>query len=434
MNLALDTKDPVVGDTARPGKAPRQHGCVRVGGIIVLLIACCGDLLILGTDSADPLLHLPVLAVGLAAVLWPVRRRPARLTPEVRTAVPALVTAAYLLTLVALGQKGGWGPGLSALLLCLLFVAVRTCSPRGALICGVLIGVVLLALPLPYYLVEPDPSASGVLAVILLLGGCTAGLAAYVRTLDNRRTVAVTETRRAERLAMAADLHDFVAHHVTGILVQAQVARMMAATGAEGSGEAGTTPDETWDRLDPVLAGIERAATEALASMRRTVGVLREHDDETESADRRPVGDLAAVTDLVDGFDGVGGVDGRKPVLHREPAVPDDLPHEVQAAAFRVVQEALTNVRRHAADATEVTVGLRYAAGALEVVVRDDGRGGASLPEAARGGGFGLVGLTERVTALGGRLRARPREEGQGWEVAALLPAAPVGNAVVGRG
>ncbi|MFY7635001.1 histidine kinase dimerization/phosphoacceptor domain-containing protein [Streptomyces soliscabiei] len=81
--------------------------------------------------------------------------------------------------------------------------------------------------------------------------------------MDYRRSVAVSDIRRSERLAIAADLHDFVTHHVTGILVRTQMARMMAAT----------QPREP----DPVLAGIERAATEALASMRRTVGVLGGH-------------------------------------------------------------------------------------------------------------------------------------------------------------
>ncbi len=103
--------------------------------------------------------------------------------------------------------------------------------------------------------------------------------------------------------------------------------------------------------------------------------------------------------------------------------MPDDLPHEVQAAAFRVVQEALTNVRRHAADATEITVRLRHDGRRLEVGVTDDGRGGTQLPAAAHGGGFGLVGLTERVTALGGDLCAGPPAgQAQGWEVRALFP------------
>jgi signal transduction histidine kinase len=136
------------------------------------------------------------------------------------------------------------------------------------------------------------------------------------------------------------------------------------------------------------------------------------------------VGDLlpAGITDLVDGF----ASPVQKSVLHRDPAVSDDLPHEVQAAAFRVVQEVLTNVRRHAADATQATVRLACPGDRLEVTVTDDGHGGTQLPEAAHGGGFGLVGLTERVTALGGDLHAGPRggpAGGAGWQVRAVFPA-----------
>ncbi|RPF34965.1 sensor histidine kinase [Streptomyces sp. TLI_185] len=95
----------------------------------------------------------------------------------------------------------------------------------------------------------------------------------------------------------------------------------------------------------------------------------------------------------------------------------------MQAAAFRVVQEALTNVRRHAADATEVTVVLEHDGSGLSVTVSDDGRGGTRLPAAAHFSGFGLVGLRERVTALGGELRTGPRAgAGRGWEVRARFP------------
>ncbi|MFF7520351.1 sensor histidine kinase [Streptomyces pseudovenezuelae] len=257
----------------------------------------------------------------------------------------------------------------------------------------------VLALPARPFADDEDFMPAYMLIGFVLIG-LTVAFAAYLRSQDYRRTVAVSETRRSERLAIAADLHDFVAHHVTGILVQTQVARMMADTDS--------------DELDPVLAGIERAATEALASMRRTVGVLR---DTADAADRRPVGDLAGIAGLVDGFSSPV----QKAALHREPVVPEDLPHEVQAAAFRVVQEALTNVRRHAGDASEIAVGLRYERDRLEVTVSDDGRGGSQLPPAAHGGGFGLVGLKERVTALGGELHAGPRA-GDGWEVRALFP------------
>jgi signal transduction histidine kinase len=381
-------------------KPPSSRGCVRGFGVGALLAGAVTDVVYAGSadDSVWP--PLTLLLVGLAAVLWPTERRPRWLTPEVRTAVPAVLSVLYTLGVLGTGREVLFGPGEVAILLCLLFIAVRHCSPRWAVVCGVLDGGALLVLPLRYFSWRQG-EAQACAVIGLVLAGLFTGLAGYLRSLDYRRTVAVSETRRAERLAIAADLHDFVAHHVTGILVQTQMARMMADT----------QPRE----LDPVLAGIERAATEALASMRRTVGVLR--DTGQDMADRRPVGDLAAITELIEGF----GTPGQKVVLRRDPAVTDDLPHEVQAAAFRVVQEALTNIRRHAADATEITVRLRLDGGRMEASVADDGRGGTQLPDAAHGGGFGLVGLKERVTALGGELHAGP-QVGVGWKVRAVFP------------
>ncbi|MGI5379690.1 sensor histidine kinase [Streptomyces sp. CA-251387] len=388
-------------------KSVSPRGCARGFAVGVLIAACVVDVLYAGSDgtsvlpTASPVWPiLAVLLVGLAAVLWPAGRRPEWLTPQVRTAVPALVSALYSVGSLLTLRVNTFGPGEVLILLCLLFVAVRHCPPRWAWGCGALVVGALLLLPVRYLRLL-DADMLGFMVAGLVLVGLFAGLALYLRTMDYRRTLAVSETRRAERVAIAADLHDFVAHHVTGILVQTQMARMMAQT----------QPQE----LDPVLAGIERAATEALASMRRTVGVLRDSGD--EAADRRPVGDLAAVAELTDGF----ASPVQQVTLRRDRAVSDDLPHEVQAAAFRVVQEALTNIRRHAADATHVEVRLRDCAGRLEVSVADDGRGGTQLPAAAHGGGFGLVGLKERVTALGGELDAGPRG-GVGWEVRAVFP------------
>ncbi|MDQ1050150.1 sensor histidine kinase [Streptomyces sp. V4I2] len=375
------------------------RGLARGFGVGALLSAATVDLAYAAGQDAGAWPAAVVLLVGGAAVLWPADRRPAWLTPQVRTVVPAVVSGLCTLATVEY-PEALFGPGELTILLCLLFIAVRHC-PRGSVVaCGALVGGAVLALPVRALRSEPD-TMQGFMLIALVLIGLTAGFAAYLRSMDYRRTVAVSETRRSERLAIAADLHDFVAHHVTGILVQSQVARMMA--------------DSRQDELDPVLAGIERAATEALASMRRTVGVLR--DAGTDPADRRPVGDLVGITDLTEGFAGPF----QKVTLLRDPTVPDDLPHEVQAASFRVVQEALTNVRRHAGDATQVTVRLRRDEGRLEVSVTDDGRGGSRLPDAAHGGGFGLVGLKERVTALGGDLHAGPRG-GHGWEVRAVFP------------
>ncbi|MDX3451732.1 histidine kinase [Streptomyces sp. ME02-8801-2C] len=374
-----------------------------VGAFVVALLVMAGVVdLLEATDSAYPVWpHAVVLLLGYTALLWPARHRPDWLTPQIRTGAAAvaslLVTAGSLL-----GAQTLFGPGETVLLLSLLFVAVRSCPQPWAVICGVLNAAALISTPARFYQ-DDTSSLLGFMMVMLVMTGIIGSLAAFLRSQDYRRAMAVVETRRAERLAIAADLHDFVAHHVTGILVQTQMARMMATTEPE--------------KLDTVLEGIEHAATEALASMRRTVGVLRATGP--DAADRRPVGDLAGIAELVDGF--------ASPVQHvtldRDPAVPDDLPHEVQAAAFRVVQEALTNVRRHAADAIGITVRLRHEGHRLEVGVINDGRGGTQLPAAAHGGGFGLVGLTERVTALGGDLRAGPPDgQTEGWEVRALFP------------
>ncbi|MDX2911311.1 sensor histidine kinase [Streptomyces griseiscabiei] len=384
-------------------------------GITTLVLLAAMDVLIAVVDDKALWPVLVLLSLGLAAILWPSARRPGRLTPQLRAAVPA--GASLALTAVARQAEPirMFGPGEVAVLLCLLLITVRTAPPRWAGLCAVLVGAAAIATPLRFYAIgtQDDNLILGLALAVALLTGIAACLGGYLRALDHRRGVAVAETRRSERLAMAADLHDFVAHHVTGILVQTQMARMMV------------TSDP--GRLDPVLAGIEHAATEALDSMRLTVGILREGPERAarlEPGESRPVGDLTALAELVDGF---GGPTGSQAELHRDASVPRNLPHEVQAAAYRVVQEALTNVRRHAADATEVTVALAHADDTLRVTVRDNGRGGAPLPHAARGGGFGIVGLTERVTALGGELRTGPRKD-HGWEVIALLPAVRQGS------
>ncbi|WP_045563633.1 sensor histidine kinase [Streptomyces sp. FxanaA7] len=386
----------------------RRQGCLRALGITTLVMLAVADVLIAVANGKTLWALLLLLTPSLAAVLWPSARQPAWLTPQLRAALPAGASLALTTVAAASERMRTLGPGEVAVLLCLLLVAVRTCPPRWALPCAVLAGAATIAAPLRFYDAIVVEDVLLFTMPLALLAAVFAGLGGYLRTLDHRRGVAVAETRRSERLAMAADLHDFVAHHVTGILVQTQMARMMAAT------EPG--------RLDPVLAGIEHAATQALDSMRVTVGILRGGPEETarlQPGRSYPVGDLTALAELVDRFD---APTGPKAELHLDASAPRSLPHAVQAAAYRVVQEALTNVRRHAADATEVTVTLAHVDDTLHVTVRDNGHGGASMPYAARGGGFGIVGLTERVTALGGTLHTGPRQD-HGWEVVALLPA-----------
>jgi signal transduction histidine kinase len=385
----------------------RRQGCLGATGVTALVLPAAADVLIAVANGKTLWPLLLLLSLGLAAVLCPAARQPAWLTPHLRTAAPAGASLALTAVAATTERVRTLGPGEVAFLLCLLLIAVRTCSPRWAWLCAVLTGGATVVAPLRFHEVIAKEDAALFALPLALLAGVFAGLGGYLRSQDHRRGVAVAETRRAERLAMAADLHDFVAHHVTGILVQTQMSRMMVATEP--------------DRLDPVLEGIERAATQALDSMRLTVGILRggrETATRPEAGENRPAGNLADLAELVEGF---GGPTGPKTELHRDSSAARNLPHEVQAAAYRVVQEALTNIRRHASDATEVTVALTHVDGTLRVTVRDDGRGGAPMPYAARGGGFGIVGLTERVTALGGTLHTGPRQD-HGWEVVALIP------------
>jgi signal transduction histidine kinase len=270
-----------------------------------------------------------------------------------------------------------------------------------------LLGTAVLATPLRWSAV----AGALVSAPLGITVSIALGIGLYLRALDARRARSLAAARRDERLELARDLHDFVAHHVTGIVVQAQAARFAAQAGA------GQSPDD----LDRMFGGIEKAGTEALTSMRRMVGLLRDaqHVDAPDgdarpdrSAATRPVGDLGGLRDLVAGFAHPPATLTLAPDL-------GTLPPEVAASAHRVVQEALTNVRKHAADAASVRVTLGRAGGDVEVAVRDDGRGrGRRLPS----GGFGLTGLAERVGAAGGRLRAGPCPGG-GWEVVAVLPA-----------
>ncbi|XRQ12446.1 sensor histidine kinase [Actinomadura welshii] len=316
-------------------------------------------------------------------------------------------------------------------LLLLIVRAVWRTERRWLVPMAVLLGAAVLAGPLRWSVF----AAAAFTAPLGITVAIALGIGLYLRALDARRSRALAAARRDERLELARDLHDFVAHHVTGIVVQAQAARFAAQSGAAQSPE----------QLDRMFGGIETAGTEALTSMRRMVGLLRDAQNaDAADGDARggqarpvtgnpgkggaiagdsavgaavgavaaPVGDLTPLRDLVAGF------------THPPAALtvaPDlgTLPPEVASSAHRVVQEALTNIRKHAADAASVRVTVARAGEAVEVAVRDDGRGrGRGLPSS----GFGLTGLAERIGALGGRLHAGPRPEG-GWEVVAVLPA-----------
>ncbi|MEV3924672.1 sensor histidine kinase [Actinomadura coerulea] len=214
-------------------------------------------------------------------------------------------------------------------------------------------------------------------------------------------TTLLEHTARGERARIARELHDVVAHHISMISVQAETARL-AVPGM---------PEEGARRL----LAIGDTARTALTEMRRLLGVLRE--DAGAEPTRRPQPGLQELLDLVDQTRETGAAGVRLIVGGHVAALDPGL----ELAAYRIVQEALTNARRHAPGAA-VDVELDYAPDALRVSVRDNGPGpGPGGGPGAGPAGHGLLGMRERAAAVGGDLRTGPGPAG-GFLVEATLP------------
>ncbi|ONI80698.1 hypothetical protein ALI22I_46465 [Saccharothrix sp. ALI-22-I] len=207
-------------------------------------------------------------------------------------------------------------------------------------------------------------------------------------------------TARGERARIARELHDVVAHHISMIAVQAETARLttpgMPAAGAQRLSEIGDT------------------ARAGLTEMRRLLGVLREDAAPEEVAQRQPQPGLQQLNELLDHARDTSGAGARLIVS----GTPAELDPGVELAAYRIIQEALTNARRHAPGAA-VDVELHYTDEALRLRIRDNGPG----PPATALGGHGLTGMRERAAAVGGRLHTGPTAVG-GFLVEASLPKA----------
>jgi signal transduction histidine kinase len=242
--------------------------------------------------------------------------------------------------------------------------------------------------------------------LFLLLVSVAAGVYFRARDRERNQTVkaAVTSAQQGERMALARELHDVVAHHVTGIVVQAQAALLVAEKNPEVA--------------VPALEKIERSGTEALKAMRTLVGSLRDGTaawtaGNTDMADQATTDLAGDLNGLAENFPG--------PPVHLELDLPDELPHEVGRSVLRLVQESLTNVGKHAPDATVVRVLVaKTPSETLHVRVTDDGSQRPVDP-AGGSGGYGLVGMRERVELLGGRFDAGPSGY-VGWSVEAWLP------------
>jgi signal transduction histidine kinase len=235
--------------------------------------------------------------------------------------------------------------------------------------------------------------------LLVLLVGCEALRGGRERRLEERRTRELQERTRAdeERLRIARELHDVLAHSISLINVQSGVALHLL--------------DDRPEQARTALSAINEASADALREVRSVLGVLR---GDGEAPPRSPTAGLDSLDELV----ARAGAAGVTVAVHVE-GERRSLPTSVDLAAFRIVQESVTNSLRHAG-ASEVTVHLGYAPDALTVQVDDDGSAPSAEP-GSDGGGSGIPGMRGRATALGGELEAGPGPGG-GFRVRARLP------------
>jgi signal transduction histidine kinase len=308
-----------------------------------------------------------LLAASSAALLW------RRAHPEIVLVVTGLCTAFYY----GLGFPGGPEPVPFVVALYVAAVEGRRSVVVVATLCSA--GVVTLVVVARG---ESPPSVSELVAVVAVLGAVVAaGEVGRARRAYQREA----EARAAlgERLRIARELHDVLGHHLAVISIQANAALLRGETRPELAPQA--------------LEVIKQSSADATRELRNALGPLRFGEDAR----------LARIGELLDGI-------GLRTRLRLE-GKPRPLPPEIELAGYRIVQEAVTNVVRHAA-AHEVDVLLGYRPDALEIRIADDGTTPPNPP------GGGIRGMRERAESLGGELAAEARESG-GFAVTARIPA-----------
>ncbi|WP_369213431.1 sensor histidine kinase [Streptomyces flavofungini] len=352
-----------------------------------------------GTRTPDPL-SLLLMALGALALFF--RRR----APWTVLAATCAASITELLT----GEPRA--PVVMCAVIALFTVAATTDRSTtwriGLVTMAGLTGVAMLSGSLPWYAQEN----LGIFAwtgMAAAAGDAVRSRRAFVDAIRERaeraeRTREEEARRRVaeERLRIARDLHDVVAHHIALVNVQAGVAAHVM--------------DRRPDQAKEALSHVRDASRSALNELRATVGLLRQSGD--PEAPTEPAPGLSRLDELVDTFRHAG-----LPVEVALGQVGLDLPAAVDLAAFRVIQEALTNVRKHAGPDAKAEVSVVRVGPNVEVTVIDDGGQGtqAGTEPNTDGGGHGLLGMRERVTALGGSCTAGPRYGG-GFRVHAILP------------
>ncbi|MFF7728463.1 sensor histidine kinase [Streptomyces sp. NPDC008001] len=341
-----------------------------------------------------------LLAVSLLAGV--VRRMP----------LPALAIALFGSTAVVAGTPSPSHEGMEAAYqgqflaypavdLILGFI-VATCTRRAS-IAAVAVSFTVQLLVIGVFAHGDGLTVNGVIALLAMSASCIAGLLVRERRehAEALRTQEVAEAVTAERLRIARELHDMVAHSIGIIAIQAGV----------GSRVIETQPAEARE----ALRAIEATSRETLSGLRRTLVSLRRAERGATAPEESPLAPAPGLADVERLAAATADAGVRIDVCRS--GSPRPLPADIDLSAYRIVQEALTNVVRHAGTG-RCRVVIGYGDEELSVEVVDDGRGATGD---AQGHGFGIIGMRERVGLLGGRLSAGPRPEG-GFRVAARLP------------
>jgi signal transduction histidine kinase len=340
-----------------------------------------------------PLDPLAYGLMGVAAAVLVGRRR----WPLAALAVTAAASVVYL------ALEYPYGPILVAMSVAIYSVAIRLPAGPSLVACGVtLVAVVLPGLVGidPERLLTEAPLLLGVLSGLLLPSWAIGTVVRLAREAEQRARQDDARRRSyEERLRIAREVHDVVGHSLAVINLQAGVALHVV----------GRRPEQA----QVALAAIKRSSKEALEELRGTLAVFRQPEPDHPDGARRPAPGLGQLDGLVAAM-----AEGGLPVEVAVTGERASVPAAVDLAAYRIVQESLTNVVRHAGPAT-ATVKVGYAPGAVVVEIADTGRGRS--PGAAGPAGHGIAGMRERAAAVGGRLEAGPSADG-GFLVRARLP------------
>jgi len=399
---------PALPDAGRA--SPGTVDAVLVGVLLTFLI---GFAVVVGTRSINPWTWMFIGAVQIVPLLW---RRQAPLL------VAGIIAAGCLLQLSVMTESH---PANLAVPIAVFSAAAHgTRTESAATVALGLVGALLAAMRWTAWSNSVIfLGLLGILSMIVILSWLTGDvtrrrLIVQSRAADQQAALARDEAQRSrlavqdERAAIAREMHDVVAHSLAVVVVQADGALYAARTALDQPPQV-EADRAALEQAATTLETLAETARSSLAETRRLVGVLRE---EGAGAEYAPFQGLADLDRLADGMRD----SGREIQVAMRGRI-DDLSREVDQAAYRVVQESLTNVLKHAGPSVRVDVDVLRTPAVLLVRVTDNGPTQGSSPD---GTGHGILGMTERIEVLGGSLHAGPRPQG-GWEVVATIPAAP---------